>query len=154
LPKVTPWPAGTVAPIAVTVRPVAIGDAAEQERLRTAVEVEPNDTPELAQPITLAQSAGSEVLTYEITGGADDIEFFDNGRVGASGDDWFRLDYKGMEPRLLTAQLSLPGQAVAARIRAYRRKDEGGRMKDELNPAPSSARSNKQQTAPNLHPSS
>lgn len=122
-PRRTPWPAGTVAPVAVSVRPVALGDAIEQERLRAVVECEPNDTPEQAQPLALTPGEG--VRTWEITGGADDIEFFDNGRVGQSGDDWFRLDYKGREPRLLTAQLSLPGQVLAARIRVYRLEVEG-----------------------------
>ncbi|MCS6777553.1 MAG: HEAT repeat domain-containing protein [Chloroherpetonaceae bacterium] len=123
LPAVTPWPDGTTAPVAIHIRPIPIGSAAEQERLRTYLEVEPNDTPELAQTIPVTQGSGDTILTYEITGGADDIEFFDNGRVGQSGDDWFRIEYRGREPRLLTAQLSLPGQTIAARIRAYRLKE-------------------------------
>lgn len=119
LPAKTDWPAGTTAPIAVSVHPITFGDAAEQENLRTFVAVEPNGSPEQAQPITI-NPGNVDVRTWEITGGADDIEFFDNGRVGKSGEDWFRLDYKGIEPRMLTAQLSMPGQAVAARIRCYR----------------------------------
>jgi hypothetical protein len=119
LPHTTPWPAGTVAPVAVAVRPVAL-DAAEQDRLRTIVECEPNDTPEMAQPITLVPGSENEIRTWEVTATADDIEFFDNGKHGRSGDDWFRLDYKGAEPRLLTAQISMPGQLLASRIRAYK----------------------------------
>jgi len=48
------------------------------------------------------------------------VEFFDNGKVGQSGDDWFRLDYRGTRVRLLTAQLRMPNPAVAHRIRCYR----------------------------------
>lgn len=117
LPRHTPWPTGTVAPVAVTVQPVALGTIAEQAARRTVVAVEPNDSPEQAQPITL--TAGEDVQTWEVLGGADDAEYFDNGKVGKSGEDWFRLDYRGSEPRLLTAQLSLPNQLVLARIRAY-----------------------------------
>ena len=32
-----------------------------------------------------------------VMGSADDIEYFDNGRVGRSGDDWFRLDFASPE---------------------------------------------------------
>ncbi len=117
LPAQTPWPAGTVAPVSVVVRPVAIGDQAEQDRLRTYVECKPDATPEQAQTITL--NSDDDTRAYEVTGSADDIEFFDNARVGQSGDNWFRLEYKGTEPRLLTAQLSMPNQMVAARVRCY-----------------------------------
>ena len=117
LPAQTPWPAGTVAPVSVTVRPMALGDQAEQDRLRTYVECKPDATPEQAQTITL--NADDDSRAWEVTGSADDIEYFDNGRVGQSGDNWFRLEYKGREPRLLTAQLSMPNQTVAARVRCY-----------------------------------
>ena len=117
LPTLTPWPAGTAAPVSVSVRPVIIGDQAEQDRLRTYVECKPDASPEQAQTIGL--TADDDTRAYEVTGSADDIEFFDNGRVGQSGDNWFRLEYKGTEPRLLTAQLSMPNQMVAARVRCY-----------------------------------
>ncbi|HLK60023.1 MAG TPA: hypothetical protein VKU00_25915, partial [Chthonomonadaceae bacterium] len=123
LPEKTPWSAGAVTPVSVSVKPIVIGDAAEQDRLHTYIEMEPNDSPEMAQTIPL--TGGDDVRTWEITGGADDVEFFDNGNVGQSGDDWFRLEYKGIAPRLLTAQLSMPGQMVAARIRCYVPKTEG-----------------------------
>lgn len=117
LPAQTPWPAGTTAPVSVVVRPVAIGDQVEQDRLRTYVECKPNAAPEQAQTITL--NADDDTRAWEVTGSADDIEFFDNGRVGQSGDNWFRLEYTGQEPRLLTAELSMPNQSVAARVRCY-----------------------------------
>ncbi len=126
LPSETPYPAATKTPISVMVRPIDTGSLAQQNNIRTIIETEPNDTPEMAQPITLAPGGKDEVKTYEITGGADDVEFFDNGRVGKSGDDWFRLDYKGKDTQMLTAQLSMPGQMLAARIRAYRLKPQTG----------------------------
>ncbi len=84
----------------------------------TGIELEPNDTPELAQPIVLRQSIADQ--SFSILGSADDIEYFDNGNFGHSGDDWFRIDFKGPETRLLTVCLSIPDQQVAAQIRAYR----------------------------------
>jgi hypothetical protein len=122
IPNLTPWPAGMVAPVAVSVKPLSLRDS-DLKTSRTVVEFEPNDTPEQAQPMTL--TAGEGVQKWEVTGGADDVEYFDNGRVGRSGDDWYRLEYTGTEPRLLTAQLSMPGQVLAARVRAY--KQDGGK---------------------------
>ncbi len=120
LPEKTPWNPGTVAPMSVAVTPLSLGTAQETITSQAILEQEPNDTPEMAQTITLNPGTENEVKTWEVTGGADDIEFFDNGRVGASGDDWYAIDYKGAEPRLLTAQISMPSQAVVARVRAYR----------------------------------
>jgi len=124
-PANTPWPAGTVAPVSVAVNPIDVGTEAQVQKLRTAVEVEPNDTPEQAQPLTLEPNA--DIASYEVTGTSDDIEFFDNGKdVGGaprSGDDWFRIRIGGNERKLVTAQLAIPGQFLAARIRTYRLKD-------------------------------
>jgi hypothetical protein len=119
LPTQTPWGANASVPMTVDVKSLALGS---QKETTTIVEQEPNDTPEMAQTIPLTPGAENEVKTWEITGGADDAEFYDNGKVGASGDDWFALDYRGTEPRMLTAQISMPGQMVLARIRAYRLK--------------------------------
>ena len=49
--------------------------------------------------------------------------FFDNGKVSHAsgvGDDWYRLDFKGAGPSLLTAQLSMPNPMIAHRVRCYR----------------------------------
>jgi hypothetical protein len=81
------------------------------------VETEPNDTPEMAQPLALPVGEGIQRLL--ISAGADDIEYFDNGKVGSSGDDWFRFTYNGQEPRLLTCSLAIPDQTLAARLRLY-----------------------------------
>jgi hypothetical protein len=122
LPAQTPFPAGTKTPVSVSVTPIDAGTQAAQDKLRTAIEAEPNDTPEMAQTIALTLGGKSDVQTWEVTGSADDAEFFDNGKVGKSGEDWYRIEYKGSEPGMLTAQISLPGQFVAARVRAYRMK--------------------------------
>ena len=118
--------------VKMSVRPVNVGTEKEQERLRTILAVEPNNTPSLAQPITLTPSEGETVKTWEITGSSDEQEYFDGGEaasdtIGKAGEDWFRLDFKGKEPRLFTAQISLPGQSVVARVRVYRpsKKAEG-----------------------------
>ncbi len=57
--------------------------------------------------------------TLHITGTADDIEYFDNGKVGSSGLDWFRIDFRGKEPRLFTANLTVPDPLVAAQVLCY-----------------------------------
>ena len=92
-PKSTPWPKGTTAAMTVRVSPLTI-DAKDEANLRTILEQEPNDLPELAQTIELTPAPGDEVRTWEILGSAEDIEFFDNGKVGQSGEDWYRLEYK------------------------------------------------------------
>lgn len=121
MPEHTPWPQGTVAPVSVSVQPFELGSEAQVQKQATLIEAEPNDTPEQAQYLALVPN--DTVKTYEVTGTSDDIEYFDNGKVGHSGDDWLRVELKGTEPRLVTAQLSLPGQAVAARVRCYKLDD-------------------------------
>jgi hypothetical protein len=81
------------------------------------IEAEPNDSIAEAQRIEIGASGRDENL--HITGGADDIEYFDNGHVGSSGLDWFRIEYKGKEPRLFTANLSLPDPFVVAQLLFY-----------------------------------
>ncbi len=119
-PRVTPWPSGKSIPITVLVNPLDLKDA-QQSRMQ--VEVEPNDTPEQAQEIDLGALAalpeGESVQATRITGGADDIEYFDNGKVGKSGDDWFRFVFNGKEPRLLTCNLMIPDHTLAAQLRFY-----------------------------------
>lgn len=81
------------------------------------IDLEPNDTPEQAQPIALRETTAD--YTLNLVGTADDIEYFDNGEVGRSGDDWYRLEFNSSEARLFTACLSIPDQQVAARMRVY-----------------------------------
>jgi hypothetical protein len=113
-PRQTPWPAGKSVPLSVTINPLDLKDA---RRAGMHVETEPNDAPEMAQEIALPEGEG--VQAVRITGGADDIEYFDNGKVGKSGDDWFRLAFNGKEPRLLTCNLAIPDHTLAAQLRFY-----------------------------------
>lgn len=116
-PRQTPWPAGTIVPVNLKINPLDVRDS---EKVGQFVEQEPNDTPEQAQPLAfngVADADGVQVL--RIAGSADDIEYFDNGAVGKSGDDWFKLVYNGTEPRLLTCQLGIPDQTLAAQLRVY-----------------------------------
>ena len=64
-----------------------------------------------------AAAAADETL--HITGSADDIEYFDNGRVGATGIDWYRIEYQGKEKKLFTANLTLPDPLVVSQILFY-----------------------------------
>ncbi len=113
-PRYTPWPSGTRVPLLARVRPL---DLEGPPGLHFHLEQEPNDTPEQAQPIPLPDGEG--VQRVLVTAGADDVEYFDNGKVGRSGDDWFRIEYSGPEPRLLTCNLTLPDHTLAARLRFY-----------------------------------
>jgi hypothetical protein len=113
-PAQTPWPAGKSIPLAVFLNPL---DLSKDEEAGMFLEMEPNDTPEQAQVITVNEGEG--VQTIHISGGADDIEYFDNGKVGQSGDDWFQIVYKGKEPRLLTCNLTIPDHTLAAQLRFY-----------------------------------
>ena len=113
-PRRTPWPTGKRVPLAIEIAPV---DLHGGETSGMHVEQEPNDTPEMGQRIELP--AGEGIRALRISGGADDIEYFDNGSVGRSGDDWFQLVYKGSEPRLLTVDLTLPDHTLAAQVRMY-----------------------------------
>ncbi|MFN0170099.1 MAG: hypothetical protein ACKV22_27060 [Bryobacteraceae bacterium] len=109
-PRKTPWPAGRRVAVRIAVKTVEPASSGE------IIEAEPNDSLALAQ--TLPPLA-NEDQTLHVTGGADDIEYFDNGAAGNSGDDWFRLQFQGTEPRLLTANLELTDPLVVARLRFY-----------------------------------
>ncbi|MDX2030457.1 MAG: HEAT repeat domain-containing protein [Blastocatellia bacterium] len=113
-PRKTPWPVGRTVPLTVNVAPI---DLRGSEQAGMHIEQEPNDTPETAQRIVLPEGEG--IRAVRISGGADDIEYFDNGAVGRSGDDWFQLVYNGREPRLVTCDLTIPDHTLAAQLRMY-----------------------------------
>lgn len=112
-PKSTPWPAGKSVKLRTWIKPVNPGQSARG----MVLEAEPNDSIAEAQLIEIGASSNDENL--HITGGADDAEYFDNGDVGTSGLDWFRIEYKGKEPRLFTANLGLPDPFVVAQLLFY-----------------------------------
>lgn len=115
------------------VQPVPVAGETES---RLVLETEPNNTAELAQPIAMPTT--TDEYSLHVLGTSDDIEYFDNGHVGEpNGDDWFRLDFPGPEPRLLTACLGIPDQQVAAQIRCYKAGAKPGEMveyRDGANP--------------------
>jgi hypothetical protein len=115
IPRTVAWPKSATVETTVSIKPIDVTGEADS---RLYIEVEPNDTPEQAQTISLRET--TDEYTLNIVGSSDDIEYFDNGDVGSSGDDWIRLEFLGPESRLLTACLTIPDQQVAARIRAYR----------------------------------
>jgi hypothetical protein len=115
-PRQTPWARGLSVPITVAINPLDLGASSETGMY---VEQEPNDTPEQAQEIALSNNGVDGVQVTRISGGADDIEYFDNGKVGQSGDDWFRITYNGDGPRLLTCNLAIPDHTLAAQLRFY-----------------------------------
>ena len=58
-----------------------LGTEAQTQATGQMIEAEPNDTPEQAQSLALVPN--NDIRSYEITGTSDDIEYFDNGKVGA-----------------------------------------------------------------------
>lgn len=123
-PHKTPWPAGKSVPLAVTINPL---DLKSSRAHGAYLEQEPNDTPEQAQEIVFPASQLDKdgVQIARISGGADDIEYFDNGKVGQSGDDWFLIKYDGQAPKLLTCNLTIPDHTLAAQLRFYARDAAG-----------------------------
>jgi len=111
-PKLTPWPAGHKVDLRILVRPVDFGSATRGH----LVELEPNNSIAQAQSLPLA---AADEQTLHLTGGADDIEYFDNAQYGESGDDWFRVEYEGARDRLLSVNLMPTDPLVAARVRVY-----------------------------------
>lgn len=112
-PRRTPWPAGKTAQVWLEAKPLITGAPARGMH----IELEPNDSIADAQPIAIGASGNDENL--HITGGADDLEYFDNGLAGKQGDDWFCLEYKGRESRLFTANLTLPDPFVVAQLQMF-----------------------------------
>jgi hypothetical protein len=109
------WPDGSQADVVIFTRKI---DQIAAPDGSLVIEAEPNNSAGQAQTIALRDT--SDDYTLQVVGGADDIEYFDNGQVGNGlGDDWLRLEFDGSEPRLLTACLLIPDQMVAARIRCY-----------------------------------
>ncbi len=125
-PRRTPWPAGKTAQVALSVKPVNLGNSTRGMQ----VELEPNNSIAEAQPILVGASGKDETL--HITGGADELEYFDNGQFGKAGDDWFKIVYQGKEPRLFTGNLYLPDPLVVAQLQMFTA--DGKEYRDGANP--------------------
>ena len=86
-PAETPWPAGHQVLVRVTVRVTNFGPATRGGSRRDGAE-------QFDRPGAAAAAGGRRRRPdVRVTGGADDIEYFDNDQYGESGDDWFRLEY-------------------------------------------------------------
>lgn len=112
-PEKTPWPTGLGVPFRVALQPVDLSTATRG----LVVELEPNNSLEQAQPLQLTSTDEDQILS--VTGSADDCEYFDNGRYGESGHDWFRIECASSQPRLLTVNMLPTDPLVAARVRCY-----------------------------------
>jgi hypothetical protein len=112
-PSHTPWPAGNAVDVRILVKALDLGPATRGHR----VELEPNNSIAQAQRLPLAATDDEQIL--HLTGGADDIEYFDNDQYGQSGDDWFRVEFPGTVERLLSVNLMPTDPLVAARVRVY-----------------------------------
>jgi hypothetical protein len=112
-PKQTPWPLGKKVAFRLAVKPVSFGVA----RKGIVIEAEPNDSIATAQTIAMGASNTNE--TIRVTGGADDLEYFDNGLIGKAGDDWFRIEFKGSKPRLFTANLNVTDPFVVSQVQCF-----------------------------------
>ena len=112
-PRRTPWPAGKSVQVTLSIKPFTLGASTRGMHL----ELEPNNSIAEAQPISIGASGQDETL--HITGGADDLEYFDNGQFGKAGDDWFKIEYQGKEPRLFTGNLTLPDPLVVAQLQFF-----------------------------------
>lgn len=112
-PRRTPWPRGARVRLRSSLTPVDFGAS----RRNMIIETEPNNSIAQAQPVVLGSSGGDE--TIHITGSADDIEYFDNGLIGKAGEDWFRIEFRGTEPRLFTANLTVPDPLVVSQVQFF-----------------------------------
>ncbi len=112
-PRRTIWPTSAKAKLRTSIKPVSFGES----KRGMIVEVEPNDSIATAQHISMGASGGEETL--HVTGSADDIEYFDNGKVGETGLDWFRIKFQGTTPRLFTANLTVPDPLVVHQVLFY-----------------------------------
>ena len=111
----TPWPAGHKVQLRLSAKPVNFGVS----KRNLIVEAEPNDSIAQAQLIRLGSTGGGDE-TQHVMGGADDLEYFDNGKIGQGpGEDWFRLEFQGATPKLFTANLIVTDPLVVLQVRCY-----------------------------------
>ena len=80
------------------------------ERERLAIEAEPNDRWQEANPLQLGR---------DVYGTADDADYLANTKEGKCGFDWFRFVVEGAEPILVYFQLDLLDRDVSANLRVY-----------------------------------
>ena len=115
-PLATPAPARTPAVRDLAVN-VALRPVEELQRGDILLETEPNSTPE--QAIAIPFAAGDSDQVVRVIGGADELEYYNNAASGKSPDDWYRIEYMGAKPKILTANLQIAEPIVSARLRIY-----------------------------------
>lgn len=98
---------------------VRLADLGTPDPDGVAFEVEPNDSQESAQPLTLGQT---------VYGLADDRPYLPLGETSteaesAAGQDWFRFDYDGDAPALVYFGLEFVDRDVPPDVRVYRLED-------------------------------
>ena len=125
-PRTTPLPTKTpaVSDVGMTVEIRPVGALSHGSLV---LEAEPNNAPEQATAISFSESP--EVQVVHVFGGADDLEYYNNTRVGMTPDDWYRIEYKGSEPKYISANLQIVEPVASARIRFYK---EGVPSEEEL----------------------
>jgi hypothetical protein len=91
---------------------------------RAAVEAEPNDTWQEANPMLLGR---------DVYGTADDVDYLANAQEGKAGLDWFRFEVQGTSPILVYFQLDLLDRDVSANLRVYTVDPKTGHPEPYLN---------------------
>ena len=91
------------------------------------LEAEPNNAPEQATDLSFPAPERDQVLY--VIGGSDEIDYYNNTETGTTPDDWYRIEYRGTEPKFLSANLQIVEPVVSARIRVYK---EGLPSEEEL----------------------
>ena len=120
LPTRTPGVSGV--DIVISLRPI---DSLTRPGL--VLEAEPNNAPEQATDLEFPRTEGEQVLY--VIGGSDDIEYYNNTKLGSLPDDWYRLEYTGSRPMFVSANLQIVEPVVSSRIRFYK---EGTPTAEEL----------------------
>jgi hypothetical protein len=115
-PLATP-PADRTPPVRDLAVNVALRPVEETQRGDMLLETEPNSTPEQAIAIPFAAGNGDQEI--RVVGGADELEYYNNAASGSSPDDWYRIEYQGEQPKILTANLQMAEPVVSARLRIY-----------------------------------
>ena len=80
------------------------------ESERTAIEAEPNDRWQDANPLQLGR---------DVYGTADDVDYLANTNEGKCGLDWFKFEVQSPDPVLVYFQLDLLDRDVSANLRVY-----------------------------------
>lgn len=125
-PLTTPLPTRTPPVKEVDIH-VSLNPVASLASGSLVLEAEPNNAPEQA---TVLDFPGSDPVEVRyVVGGNDEVEYYNNTLSGETADDWYRIVYRGTEPKFVSANLQIIEPVVSARIRFYK---EGQPSPEEL----------------------